>query len=190
MHTIARNVVYGVTAAMLGAPSEAGGEYGSFAINPYGAYLEGHAYYQSGPGPLAGIVLPEGEGNSSFSFGFTITDQLKNSRAGDMLIVLNYHVTDVNCDIDLRPKFLSVARPYDGHIVGSLPSSGFRPMHGSDSIGEPHLPQQYLFEIRAPDGKDLYPGDAINVGIYRSPGSTVDTCNGDLIIQGIEVAYY
>lgn len=164
--------------------------YEGFTINPYGAYLEGEAYVKDGFGPNSGIVLPEKEDTSSLAFGFTLTNQFYASSNGEVNIILTFHASDENCDVELKPNFISVARPFVGHIIGPGASTGLAALGGSQYISTANQPRQYWFSVYAPDGSYLQPGDAVNVGIFRAPQSQADTCTGDVVIQGIEVFYY
>lgn len=195
MHTRSKKVLYGLITVILSSAQQAGAEEG-FTINPYGAYLEGEAYFRSGFGPNSGIVLPE-KGISALAFGFTLTKQFSDfSTNREANFVLKFHSSGENCHVELKPNFISVTRPFVGHIVGPGASDGLQAKRVSEYIpkpnqpNQPNQPQQYWFVVSAPDGSYLQYGDAINVGIYRSPQSPADTCTGDVVIQGIEVFYY
>ncbi|OIO91467.1 MAG: hypothetical protein AUK03_10990 [Anaerolineae bacterium CG2_30_64_16] len=160
-----------------------------FTLEPYAAYLEGSATFTGGYGPHAGINMPDGS-SSSFAFGFTIPPDYAPGVPLNVRLV--WHTASTRCGIELRPNFISVARPGRTHLVGESVSTGLDAVGGTvlDVPATANLSGEKSYTITSPvRGEKLLPGDSVIFGLYRCYGCTADTCTGTLKVQGIQVTY-
>ncbi len=161
----------------------------AISLNPFGAFLLSGASFRADTVSATGIVLPDGESSPRFVLGFVLPFDYFT---GDPVFVdVVWYTQSTNCDIVLRPAFLSVARDGQTHLVGDGVGSGFNSLF-SDTLNAPTTANQVAIQtyvITAPDGTDLEAGDAINFGFQRRSGDAADTCTESLFVQGVNIIY-
>jgi hypothetical protein len=169
------------------------------SLNPYAIAVEGGAFVMLS-GFDAPLRLPN-SGTPHFATGFTIpADYVADT---PLRIRILWETPSTGCDVHLFPNVLfraGAGRPRDGgNAVGGLSavnaSTTFMLSGGGSIImaapATAHTTGRVTFRIEPTPGEfpSLRPGDAINFGLFRSAGSTADTCTGDLGIAGISVVY-
>lgn len=172
---------------------------GRLSMNPYAVAVDGGAFLLLS-GFDAPLRLPN-SGVPQFATGFTIPDDYVPDTPLKVRILWETPSTD--CMVHLFPNLLFRARagqPRDGgNAVGGLAavnaSTAFS-LSGAggifmDAPATAHTTGRVNFNIVPTPGEfpSLMPGDAINVGFFRSSGSANDTCTGELGIAGISILY-
>ncbi len=156
------------------------------SLNTYGAFLNGSAaVFNDGFGPNSGIDLPDGQ-SGQFSWSFTVP--LDHIPGNPIVIGLTWHTAaPTPCRASLRSNFISVARLGSTHIQGPTASSGLTPLDGQETLvaGATNTSEIKLFAVQSPNGVTrLQPLDVVTFGMFRAGASAVDTCRGDVTIQG------
>jgi hypothetical protein len=159
------------------------------SLNPYSAYLGGGATVSTGYGPYAGIAMPN-SGTPGIVFGFTIPpDYVTGEKLTARLV---WHTPSTSCGIELRPSFISVARPGREHLVGGGATTGLDAVGGTllSASSTANLSGEKSYIITSPvSTTKLQPGDSIIFGLYRSTSSASDTCTDELKVQAVQVTY-
>ena len=155
------------------------------SLNTYGASLgTSAAVFRGGFGPNAGIVLPDAQ-VGTFAWSFTVP--LDHVVGNPIVVGLTWHSSTSPCTASLRPNFISVARLGSTHIQGGGASTGLAAADGVDTLvaNATNSSELKFFLITSPDGvNQLQPLDVVTFGLFRSGASAVDTCTGNINIQG------
>lgn len=193
------DLVVGVlcVAAAMATPAHA--QTNRLSLNPYAVAVdEGATVIQSGfDAPLR---LP-GSGTPHFATGFTIPDDYVADTPLKVRIL--WESSSTGCVFHLLPNLLFRARPGEprdfGNAVGGLgavsASTAFALTGGGGILmtapGVAHTTARATFSIVPTPGEfpTLRPGDAINIGFFRSADGGSDTCAGSLGIAGMSVVY-
>jgi hypothetical protein len=166
-----------------------GGDTNWINLNIYGTNVRNGATHETGFGQHSGINLPD-SGSPAFEASFTIPPNFKPG--SDITARILWHTSATNCNVDVRPNFLSVTRAGVAPILGPGATSGLTvegdTIRAADS-SESDISQEVVVTISSPSsGETLQPLDAINFGMYRSNGVN-NTCSDDIIISGIMLSY-
>jgi hypothetical protein len=178
-------------ALLLGAQAQAQTVTRHLSVNPYGSDIAQGS--SSGPGAtyslgflggrsLGGIVMPRpGPGESNkFSVGFTVPDDY--APGTDIFLKVIWRSDAISCVIDLRNNSLTWTRP------GALNASGALIR---DAVllapNDNRMSMQTRFRFNFVPNPGFGAGDAFTLGLFR--GSTLDSCDGPLYIQGLSIEY-
>jgi len=174
----------GFVTAMLGMDSAMAGKR-TLQLDPYAARTMNGAGRNLGTLGDAGINVPQG---GEFGFGMTIP---KPYKANSLLrVILQWHIADPNCSVELLPDFLDRTRP--GHAPTTGPATGgFVPEDSSIVLTAGNVPGQgyvKVYTISPAQGFDQISGDALLFSFIRGSGAN-DTCGSDLMISAVTIEY-
>jgi hypothetical protein len=160
-----------------------------FSLDPFAAFLDLSAFFDTGFGPHAGIHMPDGS-NSSFYLGFTIPPDYATGTA--LIARLLWHTSAASCGIAFLPNAISVARPGRTHITGATTGDGLTVVGGTtlNAPGTGNQTNETIVHITSPDGvTDLLAGDSVIFSLFRAGGNGNDTCAADMVLQSVSITY-
>jgi hypothetical protein len=172
-----------------GPPGPAGPAGGTSAqdkwisIDPLAVDVGGGATIEIGYNSAAGISLPEPSPEPLFQFGFSVPpDHTPNT---PITVELLWHINQTSCTISLVENFLSVSRR--GSVPRGDTAVGGALTLASDPVSATANRTGRTTATLPSAGFGLAPGDAVNIGFYRT--SALDTCTQAVRVTGIRVLY-
>ena len=156
-------------------------------INPYASDIGQHGIPGPGAsfGPLfrGAIKMPDPDtGLSRLTFGFTLPDDYAPGTPFYLLVMWNSDA--ISCVVDLRNDGLLVAQPDQALVENGGMEAESVMLAPNDS----KVSQQTRFLFWFPPATPSFaPGASVIGGLHRDP--TLDSCSGDLLIQGFSIEY-
>ena len=153
-------------------------------LSIFSAFLEDGANFTVGMVGGSGLNLPD-KGVPAFSLSFNLPDDYI---AGDTIYIRMIGTSNGVGDIIINANATTIARPQVGYITGEHAGSGLS--FDKISITTANMPIETMGYLVSPDdNKQLLPGDAVILSVFRRGSSSSDSNKGYFRIHSIEIRY-